>query len=190
MNSYEAYLTYSNIKLHFTSKSYSYVKYHGRSSIYNPATWNKLPSKYLFDKFSNKYPQSFKFYCIAAWLNSTKISWIKDIDNDEYICYYNTLIRNTSNLGYTLRNDLKTLNVETFKEMFDVKVFETIVLNKTVSQESLVVLDKLTGCLSKITGSKLYMREVFKLKKYSEFFIFEDLAQYASIIKDQYPKIR
>ena len=54
LNGFDAYQTYLAIKLHFTQKSYSYIKYHGKckSSV---DSYRGRRDTYLFDKLSKKF---------------------------------------------------------------------------------------------------------------------------------------
>jgi len=169
MNPYEAFVIYNNIKLHFTS-SYDYVRFNGKSPSTSIEIYKKVKSKYHYEKFSKKYPDSFRNYCIASFLNFTP-KWIKDIDTDESLWYYSTLERNISNLGLTLRNDLIKNEGKTFKEV--INNYDCL---KEFSNETLVILNHIVPICKKY--------ELSKIEKYSKFFRFDDLDEYKKIIKE------
>ena len=51
---YAAYVMFQSLKLHFSSKSYDYFKYHGKTNT-TKDSFEKRKDKYTFYKISRKY---------------------------------------------------------------------------------------------------------------------------------------
>ena len=51
---YAAYVMFQSLKLHFSSESYDYIKYHGKTNT-KKEVFEKRKDKYTFYKISRKY---------------------------------------------------------------------------------------------------------------------------------------
>jgi hypothetical protein len=173
MTEFEAYQIYHGIKAHFTS-TYDFTKYNGKTLYATVERFKKEPKHYWM-KFSKKYPQSFKYYVIAAFLNS-KPKHIKELDTEIYLCYYNTLMKNTSNLAVTFQHDLERFQNKTFKEVINERSCLT-----EFSNETKMILDKVLNI------SKKY--DLPKIVKYGKFFVLDDLSEFSKLIRKTYPKL-
>ncbi len=100
---YAAFAMYNSLKLHFTSTSYDYFKYHGKTNV-STATFLKRKDKYTFYKLSRKYgvEELLDFY-VANFLEGDK--WVGDMAKDgEEV--YKKWQKTQQSLTYTFENDI------------------------------------------------------------------------------------
>ena len=100
---FEAYALWNALKLHFTSDSYDYFKYNGKTNVSkNSFTTNK--SKYQFYKLSRKYDmEELKNFYVANFIDG-KGDWVGELlqDGEErYLKWQKTI----QSLTYTTEND-------------------------------------------------------------------------------------
>ena len=83
MTGYEAFCLFQAIKLHFTSASYDFFKYNGKSNISVTAFENRK-DKYHFYKLSRKFPNKEMLieFLVANFLEKDKL-WVGDLLNEE-----------------------------------------------------------------------------------------------------------
>jgi len=79
---YSAFALYNALKLHFSSPSYDYFKYHGTTNVSESSFLNRK-DKYSFYKLSRKYSlEEMKNFYIANLLEND-VKWIGDIMGPE-----------------------------------------------------------------------------------------------------------
>ena len=88
---FEAYALWNALKLHFTSDSYDYFKYNGKTNVSKQSfTTNK--SKYQFYKLSRKYGiDELKQFYVANFIEG-KGDWIGELLQDGEENYTNCLL--------------------------------------------------------------------------------------------------
>jgi hypothetical protein len=92
------------LKLHFTSDSYDYFKYNGKTNV-SKSTFSTNKSKYHFYKLSRKYNlEELKDFYIANFIQG-KGDWVGDLlqDGDEN---YTKWQKTQQSLTYTFENDI------------------------------------------------------------------------------------
>jgi len=81
-NGYSAFALYNSLKLHFSSPSYDYFRYHGKTNI-SENSFMLRKDKYSFYKLSRKYNlEELKNFYISNLLEKD-IKWIGDIMGPE-----------------------------------------------------------------------------------------------------------
>ena len=100
---YAAFTLYNSLKLHFTSKSYCYFKYHGKTNV-SAVTFLKRKDKYSFYKLSRKYSlDELKDFYVANFLEGDK--WVGDMAKDgEEV--YKKWQKTQQSLTYNFENDI------------------------------------------------------------------------------------
>jgi len=103
---YASFTLYNSLKLHFTSSSYDYFKYHGKTNV-STATFLKRKDKYTFYKFSRKYSvEELRDFYVANFLQGDK--WVGDMAKDgEEV--YKKWQKTQQSLTYTFENDIMYL---------------------------------------------------------------------------------
>jgi len=144
---FEAYALWNALKLHFTSDSYDYFKYNGKTNVSKQSfTTNK--SKYHFYKLSRKYGiDELKNFYVANFIEGNG-NWVGELiqDGDEN---YTKWQRRQQSLTYTFENDIIYLldkyGIER-EEIFRVdrgnypKLLEEVIHGKVVL-ETLIILN-------------------------------------------------
>ena len=189
---YAAFTMYNSLKLHFTSKSYDYFKYHGKTNV-STATFLKRKDKYTFYKLSRKYNvEDLRDFYVANFLEGDK--WVGDMlkdGEDVYLKWQKT----QQSLTYTFNNDIIYLlsNGGTPDEMLAVKpnqypILMHLVQLKQVSLETLVILNDLLKFFpmwdKKIDDDIIWPDFKMKCEKYSPFLNY-DKDKFKIILKDK-----
>jgi hypothetical protein len=102
MTGYEAFTIYQALKLHFTSDSYDFHKYNGKTNVTVTAFENRK-DKYFFYKLSRKFTQKDDLisFISANFLESDKY-WIGDLLTEEAEVNYLKRQKVIQSLSYIL----------------------------------------------------------------------------------------
>jgi hypothetical protein len=164
------------LKLHFTSDSYDYFKYNGKTNVSKQSfTTNK--SKYQFYKLSRKYDlEELKLFYVANFLEG-KGDWVGELLQDGEENYTKWQKRQQS-LTYTFENDTIYL-FEKYKpaEMFKISGNYPNLLKELmdgkIQIETIVYMNMIMGFLpvwkKEITEDILWPNWEAKLRKYQPF---------------------
>lgn len=143
-----AYALWNALKLHFTSDSYDYFKYNGKTNV-SKQTFTTNKSKYHFYKLSRKYNlEELKNFYIANFIQG-KGDWVGDLlqDGDEN---YTKWQKTQQSLTYTFENDIIVLldKVENPNDLLVVRSNEFPKLMQYTTQgdvtlETLIILNDL-----------------------------------------------
>ena len=107
---FAAYSLWNALKLHFTSDSYDYFKYNGKTNV-SKQTFTTNKSKYQFYKLSRKYDLvELKNFYVANFIQG-KGNWVGDLLQDGDENYTKWQKRNQS-LTYLFEQDIIRLLVE------------------------------------------------------------------------------
>jgi len=145
---FAAYALWNALKLHFTSESYDYFKYNGKTNV-SKQTFTTNKSKYQFYKLSRKYDlDELKNFYVANFIQG-KGDWVGDLlqDGDEN---YTKWQKTQQSLTYTFENDIIVLldKVENPNDLLVVRnnQFPKLMQYATqgdISLETLIILDDL-----------------------------------------------
>ena len=143
-----AYALWNALKLHFTSNSYDYFKYNGKTNV-SKQTFTTNKSKYHFYKLSRKYNlEELKDFYVANFIQG-KGDWVGDLlqDGDEN---YTKWQKTQQSLTYTFENDIIVLldNVKNPNDLLVVRNNEFPKLMQYTTQgditlETLIILNDL-----------------------------------------------
>lgn len=169
---FDAFRYYQSLKLHFESDTYNAVKYNFKTSAKHNTFW-KRKDKYFFAKAAKKFdklPDLIQFY-VSNFVNDTK--WIGEmLDSDHYTKWSKTM----QSISYSFEQDINKLydEVQSFDDLFKGDPHPLIItryLEGTISLETLVILDKITGFVerSKISETIIWPDLKRKLLKYRPF---------------------
>jgi hypothetical protein len=194
MNGYDVYSVYQAIKLHFTSKDYNFFTYNGKTRVSVDA-FQKRKDKYNFHKLARKYSETEIVPFFVANFAYNDSQWSKSLLQDDAEELYATWKKITEAMSYNFISDIKLLmenrTGKEFNDLFKVTngeypVLLTKVMQKEVSLETLVILDKLFNVIAKwdkqIEDTFIYPKLSMKIKKYGAF-LNVDTAKYKSQLK-------
>lgn len=192
ISGFDTYCLFQAIKLHFTSKSYDYFKYHGSVNL-KLENFEKRNDKYHFYKLSRKYPikEDLISFLVANFLEAEKI-WIGNLLTPEATTVFLDRQKIIQALSYNFRTDCELL----FEDIDDpnkvlktnggypVLLFKSI--QKEVSIETLCILNSILNFLpnweERILDDVFWPKYLMKIKKYTPFIDY-DMVQYKTILK-------
>jgi hypothetical protein len=146
---FAAFAMFHAMKLHFTSDSYDYVKYNGKTNV-TKTTFSTRKDKYSFYRLSRKFGLTeLKDYYIANFLVDD-VQWVGDILGPESEENYKKWQKRIQSLTYTFENDIIRLldRVDNPNELLMVRKNEFPLLMQYATQgdialETLIILDDL-----------------------------------------------
>jgi hypothetical protein len=188
---YAAFTMYNSLKLHFTSKSYDYFKYNGKTNV-STATFLKRKDKYTFYKLSRKYSvEELRDFYVANFLEGDK--WVGDMNTTDGEDVYKKWQKTQQSLTYTFENDIIYLLADggSPDSMLEVKPngyppLMHFVQLKQVSLETLCILNDIMNFFpmwnKKIDDDIIWPDFKLKCEKYTPFIQY-DKVKYLHILK-------
>ena len=190
---FSAFAIFNAIKLHFTSDSYDFFRYNGKSNVTKQNFANRK-DKYSFYKLSRKYrnEELLNFY-IANFLVKD-VNWIGDITGVEGEENYKMWQKRNQSLNYRFKEDIMYLmdKVSIGSDMIKVKDGQyPLLLNETmqgaVTIETLSILNHMMGFFEmwnkKISDTIIWPTWKRKCEKYTPF-IHYDESKYKETFKE------
>jgi len=192
MTGYEAFSIYNGLKLHFTQKSYDYLKYNGKSNV-SVVTFENRKDKFCFYKLSRKHPikDDYINFLVANLLEDSKV-WVGTLLAEECEVIYRQRQKVIQSMSYTFENECSTL-FSVYKNPNDVLVTNgdypvllTKALRKEISPETLIILNRILNFLpmwnKRISDTIRWPDYEMKLTKYAAFLMLDDV-KYKLILK-------
>ena len=192
MTGYEAFCLFQAIKLHFTSASYDFFKYNGKSNISVTAFENRK-DKYHFYKLSRKFPNKEMLieFLVANFLEKDKL-WVGDLLNEEAEKHYLDRQKVLQSLSYVFENDCRKVFEgldnpnEILKTDGDYPILLVRSLRKEIHIETLCILNQLLNFFpmwnKKIADTIRWPEYQRKVIKYASF-LPQDTVKYKLILK-------
>jgi hypothetical protein len=146
---FAAFALFNALKLHFTSDSYDYFKYNGKTNV-SKQTFSTRKDKYSFYRLSRKFGLTeLKDYYVANFLTND-IQWVGDVLGPDAEETFKKWQKRIQSLTYTFENDIIKLldRVDNPNELLMVKKNEFPLLMQCAQQgdialETLIILDDL-----------------------------------------------
>jgi hypothetical protein len=180
---FEAYALYQSIKLHFTSDTYNFFRYNGKTNVSKDNFANNK-AKYSFYKLSRKYNiDELRSFYIANFLE-TNVNWVGDISGIEGEENYKKWQKRNQSLTYRFEQDIIGLlnATQSPNEMLMVNDGQYPVLLKemaqnTISIETVCILNDIMNFLpmwsKKITDDVVWPTYKRKIEKYTPFIVYD-----------------
>jgi hypothetical protein len=188
---FAAFSLYNALKLHFTSNSYDYFKYNGKTNV-SQQSFLKRKDKYTFYKLSRKYSiEELKLFYVANFLDGDK--WVGDMNTANGEEVYTKWQKTQQSLTYTFENDIMVLLDEcgTPDDMLNVKDGNYPLLLKNTQQnvihlETLCILNDIMNFIpmwdKKIHDDIIWPDFKIKCIKYTPFIQY-DKEKFLHILK-------
>jgi len=183
---YEAFCIFQALKLHFSSDSYDFFKYHGKSKIYVDSFENRK-DKYHFYKLSRRLPSKDELilFIVANLLHNDNL-WVGDLLTEESETIFRERQKIIQSLSYTFENDCRKLfagidnpNDLLQSESGDYPVLLTKTLQKEIQIETLCILNSILKFFpmwsKKITDTIRWPDYRRKVEKFTAFLSFDDV---------------
>ena len=193
MTPFEVYQTYLSISRHFTTNTYDYHKYCGKSKCSLKSFYSNK-SRFFFEKLSRKYSDSEIVNLFIANYAFSEISgqiWIGDMVKEGEENYKNWM-KKVQSLSYLFREEVSSIfDRKNFDEMFDVecgkhpKILKNY-LQKKISLETLVILNLILEYKSRFDkklNDPVWEFTSMRIEKYTPF-LHIDRSKFTSILKE------
>lgn len=192
MTGYEAFGLYNAIKLHFTTDSYDFHKYNGKTHV-TVDSFEKRKDKYYFYKLSRKYPSrdSLISFLVSNFMHGGN-NWVGDLldaDAENNFLDHQKFLQSVS---YIFENDCKTVfgGFENPDEALytdgEYPVLLNLAFQKEIHFESLCILNMILGFVpvwkKRITDNirwPIYCKMIEK----TSCFLPQDMVKYKTILK-------
>jgi len=190
---FSAFAIFNAIKLHFTSSSYDFFRYNGKSNVTKQNFANRK-DKYSFYKLSRKYRNEDLVNFYVANFLVKDITWIGDITGADGEENYKMWQKRNQSLNYRFKEDIMYLvdKVSVSSDMIKVKDGQyPLLLNETmqgaVSIETLSILNHMMGFFEmwnkKISDTIIWPTWKMKCERYTPF-IHYDESKYKETFKE------
>ena len=188
-----AYAMFNAIKLHFTTDSYDYFRYHGKSGV-TADKFSIRKDKFTFYKLSRKYRlEDLKNFYVANLLEKD-VNWIGDINNLDGEETYKKWQKRNQSLTYRFEQDIIHLlnDVQSPNQMLMIEdgQYPSLlkeVMYSTIAVETLVILNDIMNFFpmwdKKIADTIVWPSMRLKFVKYSPFINY-DKSKYVEILKN------
>ena len=193
---FAAFAMWNALKLHFTSNSYDYFKYNGKTNV-SKQSFSTRKDKYQFYKLSRKYSlDELKNYYVANFLVDNN-HWVGDLLTPQGEEVYRKWQKINQALTYTFENDIIYL-LDKYgikgEEIFRVdrgnypKLLEEV-MRGTVQIETLIMLNNNANFVDthwtpRITDDIVWPQWLMKIKKYTPF-LYYDKDKIRNILKEK-----
>ena len=191
---FAAFAMFHALKLHFTSDSYDYIKYKGKTNV-SKSTFSTRKDKYSFYRLSRKFGLTeLRDYYIANFLVDN-VQWIGDILGPEAEDNYKKWQKRQQSLTYTFESDIIQLldKVDNPNELLVVNRNEFPQLMQYAQQndialETLIILDDLMNFFpmweKEIYDDIVWPNFKMKCMKYKPFLHY-DKVKFKQILKEK-----
>jgi hypothetical protein len=189
---FSAFAMFNALKLHFTTDSYDYIRYHGKSNV-TADNFTNRKDKYSFYKLSRKYRlEDLKNFYVSNLLEKD-VNWIGDINNLEGEETYKKWQKRTQSLTYRfeqdiigLLNDTQSPNQMLVVEDGQYPLLLKEVMHSTIAVETLVILNDIMNFFpmwdKKIADTIVWPSMRRKFVKYAPFIDY-DKSKFTTILK-------
>lgn len=190
---FSAFALFNALKLHFTSDSYDYIKYNGKTNVTKTNFANRK-DKYSFYKLSRKYSiDELRSFYIANFL-VMDVGWVGDMTGIEGEENYKKWQTRNQRLTYQFEQDIIGLltAVPTPNDLLVVKdgqypVLLQEVMQGTITIETLVILNDIMNFFpmwhNKISDTIIWPSWERRCLKYTPFVVY-DKAKFKAILKE------
>lgn len=190
---YEAYALFQSIKLHFTTNSYNFFRYNGKTNV-SKETFASHKAKYSFYKLSRRYDiTDLRDFYISNFLVSD-IKWIGEITSTDSELVYKKWQKRNQSLTYSFEQDIIGLlvAVDSPNELLSVEGGQYPLLLKemthnTISIETVCILNDIMNFLpmwdKKILDDVVWPSLKRRIEKYTPFLTY-DKDKFKKILKE------
>ena len=179
MRGYDLYCMYQAIKLHFTSDSYNFFHYDGKTRV-SIESFEKRRDKFLFHRLARKYrDEEMVSFLVANFVHSDS-NWTKSLLEEEAEDTYREWKRITDSMSKIYLEDLAKIcpESEKFNDLFKIEdgQFPKLLVHfmqNDVTLETMVILNNIFDFIriwdKKISDDIIYPKVSRKIRKYGSF---------------------
>ena len=190
---FAAFALYNALKLHFTSSSYDFFKYHGKTNV-SKDTFLKRKDKYSFYKLSRKYSlDELRNFFVANFVYGDS-TWVGEMTGPNGEDVYKKWQKISQSLTYNFESDIVRIleQVNSPDELMKVRSGEypdllVGAMQNSISIETLVILNDMMNFFSmwdkKISDDIIWPSWKLKCEKYAPFITY-DKVKFKNILKE------
>ena len=182
---YAAFAMYNSLKLHFTSTSYDYFKYHGKTNV-SSVTFLKRKDKYQFYKLSRKYNQEDYINFLVGNFILNEKTWAGDLLKPEAEANYLRRMKYLQSMTYSFETECKYIfdDLDDPNDVLkslddDYPVLLLMAFRKEIQPETLVMLNALLNFFpawtKQITDTIRWPDYRLRMLKYTAFVPFDSV---------------
>jgi hypothetical protein len=179
MDGYSTYSLYQAIKLHFTSESYNFFQYDGKTRVSIDA-FQKRRDKFLFHRLARKYRDDEMVPFLVANFVHSDNNWTKSLLEEQAEETYRDWKRTTDSMSKVYTEDLQKIcpDPKEFNNLFKVEDGQfppllNLLMQKEVTIETMVILNNIFDFIriwdKKISDDIIYPKVSRKVRKYGAF---------------------
>ena len=192
MRGYDLYCMYQAIKLHFSSESYNFFHYDGKTRV-SVEAFEKRRDKYLFHRLARKYNDGEMVSFLVSNFVHSDDNWTKSLLEDDAESTFREWKRITDSMSKVYLEDLQRVCPEPkeFNDLFKVEdgQFPKLLVSfmqKEVTLETMVILNNIFDFIriwdKKISDDIIYPKLSRKIRKYGSF-LTVDVSKYKLLTK-------
>jgi hypothetical protein len=188
---FAAFSLYNALKTHFTSKSYDFFKYNGKTNV-SQETFMKRKDKYSFYKLSRKYSlEELRNFYLSNFVYGES-TWVGEMTGPDGESIYKKWQKTNQSLTYVFENDIIGLLDESPNEMLIVRNGQhpkllREVMAGTIPVETLCILNDIMNFFpmwdKKISDDIIWPNWRLKCEKYTPFIQY-DKVKFKNILKE------
>lgn len=191
---FAAFALWNALKLHFTSNSYDYFRYNGKTNV-SKHTFTTRKDKFQFYRLSRKYGLlELRDFYVANFLHNS-VAWVGELNGPDAELVYNKWQKTIQSLTYTFEQDIIYLF-----DKYEPKDLISVVddhyprllvelMQGSVSIETVCIMDSIMNFLpmweKKITDDVVWPDWNRKIVKYKPFIVF-DKNKFKTVLKEKY----
>lgn len=175
MNGFQTYKMYVALKNHFTSPTYDYIRYNGKTRA-SVKTYEARKDKYFFEKLARK--RDVQDFILANIIEQGPSVWVGDLASEQQAeDNYRNWVKRQQSMTYIFTNELDKLDPVYDKNIIVVEGQHPPLLKQViqhnVSLETLIILNDMVSFYrhwnSKIEDQVIWPSIYQKCKKYKTF---------------------
>lgn len=191
---FNSYKLYNALRLHFTTKSYDFIKFRGKTKV-DARKFDKRPDRYFYYKLWARYEDELKLFYISVFINGS-VKWVGELLGEEHHAQFNEMLKRHQSLSKIFSDDVKTIvdlmddRGVSFKQLLiadgaNLPMIIRLYEQEFISLESLVIINRLTKMTDKCDCPHPFWEDKkLLITKYEPFVDVGKLGRFASILKD------
>jgi len=202
MTGYDAFCVYLGLKLHFTSNSYDYFKFNGKTKS-SVKVFNNRKDRYFFDKLAKKRGKDVFGYLVANFVARGDF-WVGELFDDEDEMIFVEWKRRMQSLTMVFTEDINKIIKEMSSSSMhfdDIFVSEEgthppimkMVLREDISIETFIIMNKILGFFKQfdrdMDDDLLWDELKKKCLNYESFVALKDINKYRKILINKLKEI-
>jgi hypothetical protein len=189
---FAAFALWNALKLHFTSDSYDYFKYNGKTNV-SKQTFSTRKDKYQFYRLSRKYSLlELRDFYVSNFLHGD-VPWVGELTGPDAENVYREWQKTNQALTYSFEQDIIHLFESSGNCLYvdngNHPYLLTEMMRGDVSLETVCIMDEIMNFLpmwqKKILDDVIWPQWHRKIVKYKPFIVF-DKNKFKTVLKESY----